>query len=319
MLAVSPLHGLRSRGDLMWGKVIKLKRTKFILVVFLLSVSGLGHSGETVVRYLTHEEFNVEENTYYKKLLLLALNKTKNDGDSVRLQPVRKDMLQARSIQAIANSGQVDLMWTMTSIEREETLLPVRIPLLKGLIGSRVLLIRPSDQVFFNNITSLAQLQGVLAGQGHDWPDVSILRANNLPVITSSSYLGLFEMLKKGRFDYFPRGVSEIGIEFSKGLYQGLVVESSILLQYPTAFYFFVHPDNTALAERLERGLRLAIADGSFDIIFRRHLATTTTIAFHQLHRRRIFKLHNPLLPQLTPINEPALWFQFVDNGEKPE
>ena len=46
---------------------------------------------------------------------------------------------------------------------------------------------------------------------------------------------------------------------------KGLAIEKHLMLYYEAPFYFFVNPQNKALADRLERGLKLAQADGSFD------------------------------------------------------
>lgn len=43
------------------------------------------------------------------------------------------------------------------------------------------------------------------AGQGFDWVETSVLRANGLPVMTSANSETLYGMLAAGRFDYFPR------------------------------------------------------------------------------------------------------------------
>jgi hypothetical protein len=49
---------------------------------------------------------------------------------------------------------------------------------------------------------------------------------------------------------------------------KGLVIEESLLLNYPSPIYFFVNKNDKALADRIERGLTIAISDGSFDELF---------------------------------------------------
>ena len=66
--------------------------------------------------------------------------------------------------------------------EREQALLAIRIPLFKGLIGTRLLLINATDQPRFDQITGGAQLRVLHAGQGHDWPDTDILLHNGYAV-----------------------------------------------------------------------------------------------------------------------------------------
>lgn len=48
-----------------------------------------------------------------------------------------------------ALAGTVDVFWSMTSKVLEETMFPVRIPLFKGLLGNRLLIIRKTDEAKF--------------------------------------------------------------------------------------------------------------------------------------------------------------------------
>jgi hypothetical protein len=115
-----------------------------------------------------------------------------------------------RSTVLIRSRQGIDLFWATTSLDREEALRPIRIPLLKGLMGHRVLLIQADDQDTFSQVKTLEDLQKLRAGQGADWPDTGILRSNGIEVVTSSYYDALPRMLAAGRFDFFPRGAAEV-------------------------------------------------------------------------------------------------------------
>lgn len=78
----------------------------------------------------------------------------------------------------------------------------------------------------------------------------------------------LIDMLASKRFDYFPRGLHEVYSEQKIAAEKNIVVEDSIMLHYPVPIYFFVNKNNVALANRIERGLRIAMQDGSFDELF---------------------------------------------------
>ena len=148
----------------------------------------------------------------------------------------------------------------------------------------------------------------MVAGQGLDWPDVSILRANGLTVTVGASYDGLFDMLNAGRFDYFPRGMNEPWTEVKAHKEKGFIVEEQLLLKYPAPTYFFVHKDNVALANRINEGLLLAIEDGSFDTIFYGHPANKGIFKLTNIKSRKVFDLKNPLLPTKTPLDDHRLW-----------
>jgi len=262
----------------------------------------------TLVRHIALQGKSTQTGYYYRDLLRLALEKTVASDGPYNLQDSKVNMRQGRAIKQLINAELLDVIWTMTSIEREKKLLPVRIPLLKGLLGYRVFLIGQDDQARFSKISTIEQLRSLYAGQGHDWPDTQIMRANLLPVITNSNYEGLFGMLQKRRFDYFPRGVAEAWAEVELHKGNNVMVEQSLMLQYPAPLYFFVNRKNKQLAARLERGLRIALNDGSFDRLFYQRLSPLTAANLLKLEQRKVFHLNNPLLPAKTPLTEKKLW-----------
>jgi hypothetical protein len=183
-------------------------------------------------------------------------------------------------------------MWDGSNKQREEELLPVRISLLRQLNDYRVFLIRAEDIDKFHAIKSLDDLRKLSAGAGVNWPSTDILRANGLPVVTSIAYEYLFPMLEVRRFDYMPRGIYEAWYEQRIHAAKGFVIEDSIFLHYSVPFYFFVNRDDTRLAERIERGLRIAMRDGSFDTLFNSFPAFRRSEAEISAGKRRIFELH---------------------------
>ena len=258
-----------------------------------------------ILIYQPPEVADDPRNRYTLQLLQLALDKA---GGDYRLQPAAKPMQQGRVLMELAQGRNVRVAWSMTSLEREAQLLPIRIPIYKGLIGWRLALIKSERRALLHEVRNLAELGRFNAGQGHDWPDTEILRGNALPVVGAPNYQSLFRMLALGRFDYFPRSLAEVWAEAEQQRAAGLVVEDSLALHYPSAVYFFVNPKDVALAAHIERGLELAIADGSFERLFQSFNGEYIQRA--QLGKRRILHLSNPLLPPQTPLQREELWFQ---------
>ncbi len=241
---------------------------------------------------------------YGAQLLALALGKS---GAAYALRAGNVVMPQDRALKSLEDSKGVDVVWCMTTREREQALLPVRIPIDKGLLGWRVPMVRASDAERFKSVRSLGDLQAFVAGQEHDWPDVAILESNGLRVNRGTSYEGLFRMLAAGRFDYLPRSIEEAWDEQSARPALRLAIEAGFVLHYPAAKYFFVNKHNTALAAAIETGLRRAIQDGSFDRLFQQHNGKHIQQA--RLHRRSVIEMKNPLLPPLTPLSTREFWF----------
>jgi len=241
---------------------------------------------------------------YAKGLLRLILPKT---GHDYEIDPSAENSTTARVVEEL-NSGQLDICWFATSPDNETNMLPIRFPLYRGLLGFRVLMIHRGDQSKFDNINTLDDLKRVTLGQGFDWPDTQILEANGLNVVKVTKYDNIFYMLDGGRFDAFPRGVQEPWAEIESRPDLELTVEKHLLLSYTSPYYFFVQKNNRALAATLEKGLRAALADGSFAHYFFNDPTVKDVLQKANLKSRHIINLRNPLLPENTPVDDKQLW-----------
>ncbi|WP_339410156.1 hypothetical protein [Pseudomonas sp. EA_35y_Pfl2_R5] len=274
-----------------------------LLLVSLLT-PPLQADGSGTLRYPRRADGDEFRSIYALAQLKLALDKA---GSPLRLEPSQYSMEQERALVNLEHNDRLDVAWSMTSHEREQRLLPVRIPLDKGLFGWRIALLPKDRAQLLKDVRNLEQLRQFSAGQGHDWPDSEILRGHDLPVRVSSSYGSLFRMLQAQRFDYFPRSVIEIWDELEHPRAKHLVVDPHVLLHYPTAMYFFFSRKRPELAETVRIGMEKAIADGSFERLFQQHFAASLQRA--RLDQRQLIELHNPLLPSATPLQRRELWF----------
>ncbi len=293
--------------------LIELFRARGVLVcvVVLCLFSIQSEGAETKSRQVVIPRVdvtNAEHANYFVELLTLALSKTVSESP-FKINHSNKEMSQGRIISALEQGVELDVIWTMTSKQRESRLLPIRIPLLKGMMGYRVFLIRAEDQIKFSGIQTLDQLKRLRAGQGTHWPDTKILQSNGLDVVTTVKFELLFPMLESERFDYFPRGINEAWVELQHHGEKRIMVEPTIVLKYHAPMYFFVQRSDNALAERIERGLIQAIKDGSFDRLFYGFPGHQAIFNQEALRGRKIFELSNPYLSEATPINNPDLWF----------
>ena len=280
-----------------------VRRLTWLLALLLSAAPCLAAEG--VLRYPRAPVGDEFRPAYPLAQLQLALDKV---GSSLRIVPSQHHMEQQRALLSLEQGEAVDVVWTMTSLERERHLLPVRIPLDKGLYGWRIALLRADQPNLLQGVRNLNDLSRWRAGQGHDWPDTDILRGHGLRVEVSSSYESLFLMLEARRFDYFPRAVLEVEDELRHNRQRPLVADSHLVLHYPTALYFFFSPHDPQLAETVRQGLELALADGSFERLFQQyHGADLRRVA---LQRRQVIELDNPLLPPQTPLQRRELWYR---------
>lgn len=289
----------------------RLQRRHCLALPLLLAGPPLHAQPTGLVRVPRHISTVDPQLTYMRRIVELALTRA---GSRLEVRPTDLDMSQGRTlIELAAGRSPVDLLWTVTDRDREASrLLPVRIPIDRGLMGWRLLLVRRKELPKWAQVRSLKALSALLAGQGHDWPDTTILRANGLQVGTSSGYEALFRMLATGRIDYFPRSILEVDAELAGGRHPELAIAPDLMLHYPAAAYLFVSPTRPELAAELKAGLEAAVADGSFQRLHREQYAAI--IKAHPVSPQGVLRLSNPLLPAETPVLRRELWLQPGDS-----
>ncbi len=260
---------------------------------------------ETVVQYFPAGPIY----EYRWKLLELALSHAPVAGETVRLSPYTEEITQNRGMQLL-QAGDIDVIALGTNAEREERMLPVKIDILRGIVGFRVFVIRSADQARIAAMDAKALRTQLTFGLNSQWADLPIMRANGFTVETSASYENLFGMLVAKRFDAFPRGLNEASRELGERqqAYPQLAVEQTKALFFPYPVYFWVRKENPTLALRIERGLKAALADGSFRKLFESYHALE--IATLAKDKRQVIRLNNPVLPAHTPEPDTQWWWR---------
>jgi len=268
-----------------------------ILAAFCLAQAAFA---ETIITNLAKEP----KEQLALSVLKLALSKSM---PGAQFQSLPQFAEQERAVEYI-KEGKMSVMWAGTQPAYEQEMIPIRIPLEKGMLGYRIFIIRKGDQPRFDQVKSLADLKKFKAGQGRFWGDTAVLKASNLPVVTPVKYPSLFPMLDGNRFDYFPRAIHEPWSEVEAHKDLNLVVEKHILLVYPFAMYFFVSKDKPQLAEAIRSGFETAIRDGSYDKLFYSNPLVANALAQTHLKDRLVIRIPNPYMSAQTPTNRPELW-----------
>ncbi|WDP92270.1 MAG: transporter substrate-binding domain-containing protein [Desulfobacter sp.] len=246
---------------------------------------------------------------YRIELLTLAMDKTMATDGPYELEPFEAKMTHKRGLSLLERGTLINIVFLPATREMESRFLSVKTPILLGLLGCRIFIIRKKDRDDFSKIASLNQLKTTfMAGFGNQWADMKILEANQIPVIGTAQYENLFHMLSRGRFDYFPRGINEAfkEVKTREASHPDLMVEPGLALYYPYPVYFYVNYKDVRLADRIKRGLDRAKADGSFRRLFFRY--HNEIIRKAGLNNRKVFTLTNPTLPDDIPRPNVGSW-----------
>lgn len=219
---------------------------------------------------------------------------------------IQKSKKSAITLRRMLEAGKTDVIWATTSQALEDKFIAVRIPLYKGLMGYRTLLIQSGSQPIFDDINNLTDLQKVSLGQVHSWADTTILEKNGLNIVKVTKHKSLFNKLKKGDFDAAPRAIHETIQEAQ--VYDGFAAEQRLLLHYPQPMYLFVSAHKPELAHQLIYGLSKAVRDGSLDVLLYRESNVKQAIQELKRNKRTLIELANPDLPSKTPLGNKQLW-----------
>ncbi|WP_397599477.1 hypothetical protein [Silvanigrella sp.] len=282
-----------------------------IFIVFLFFIFTLQAKAIMIIKHNLTASENENSLSYEYAILKLILDKSKERYGEYQLVKSIK-MSQTRAFHELSKvDSEVNVIASMTSIERENKSSPIRICLFKGLLGVRIPIVLNSEKERIEKIKTYSDLKKLKVGQVFDWPDKKILEANKMSVIKTTVYTGLFPMLVLKRFDIFPLGALEVyQIEKEHEAKYKLNVIENWAIAYPTGYYFFVNQKNKILEERLNYGFMNAIKDGSFDEIFNKYNSNFLKIA--NLENRKIFKLKNPILPKTTVFKDKNIWHPLI-------
>lgn len=276
----------------------------FLFLLFGLQVASSSVNSTpapTVIQVVSRGDTNAD---YALQMLDLALSK----ADQPYEVKVKDGAYSTPRLRQDLIDGSIDVIWAATDQDMENNTLPVRVPLYKGLLGHRVLIVHQDNRDMFSNVRTFEDLKRYTFGQGYGWPDTEILAANGLDVVRVNKYNGLFYMIDGKRFDAFPRGIHEPWGEIAARPQLDLTVDDNIMLVYQMPYYLFVSPTRPNLAKTIEDGLKQAIADGSFDKVFFDYPMVQMVMEKAKLSGRRVFQLRNPSLPSATPLNDASLW-----------
>jgi ABC-type amino acid transport substrate-binding protein len=289
---------------------METRRSAFLLTLLLFSFAAASRAQVMTYIYHAPESSLDVRYLYHWEILRTALERTTPKWGAYRMVP-SEFMTERRQAFELKNAtGKLTVMYLSTTPDFEQHLVPIRIPVDKNLGGYCVFLIRRDEQQRFATVRSIDDLRRFTYGLGLGWVDVDILKADGFRVVTGSSYDGLFEMLVNKRFDVFLRAATEVLDEYGQRKESlPLTIEDSIILYYPLPMYFWFPKtaEGRRLAARAEEGMRMMIADGTYDRIF--DVYQRQKIERLRLKQRKIFRIANPFLGPETPFNDKRLWF----------
>lgn len=289
------------------GMPVKITKHYRVLVAGLFLLSGVANASSTapdrtlpVAVKLWNGNKTTSRQEYERDILTAVLTATERAQGAYKIEESRVDYPLAEDEASVFRSKGFDIFGTVAGnqkLAREQKII-IPSPLMKGILGYRILIIRKADAQKFAAIKSAAELKKLRMGIPATWADAGLFRHNGYPVEEKGSFNDLFQRLENNEFDYVTFGANEVtGVFTERAAKSGkLMIESSLLVYYPFPLVFYVNPKQPALAERVTTGLKAIISNGELDKIFNRYYGGL--LGPLQLTQRTRITLENPILPK---------------------
>ncbi len=232
---------------------------------------------------------------YIVNVLTRALELTESRYGTFELDVQRESTVQARQLLNL-EKGMADIIWMISNIERDERARPVPVPVIGGLYGYRVLMVRESDKRFSKPL-SLSRLRNLSLTQGPDWPDTLILEDNNFSVI-KNPYRAGFRAVRNHFADAYPRALHEATLELQDDITKNLKIDPHHLLFYPNPLFFYVNKENRRLAERITLGMKMLVDSGELQQLLKQ--TGFYKRAEDAFAARKVYELKNTVLSDLA-------------------
>ncbi len=240
---------------------------------------------------------------YKFQLIHELLEITRAEYGDYQIIPFDAEPSAKRQALLISQGKSLNLTWASPgTVIASADVISIPVDILKGLLGYRVCLINPE-----NFPATINRLDELIIGQGLNWSDVDIYRANEIGVRQGPSFEALFDMLAVKRYQCLPLGADEVVFTWreKKAEYPFLEMEQRLLIYYDYPIYLQVSKKTPELARRLELGLAKLIENGRFDALFDHYHAQDLELL--ALRQRRLFCLVSPYLPAAGQCTETPL------------
>lgn len=287
-----------------WHKLFCTGGRRILLGCFLgLTLQAL-HTQAAEPLVVSVKKPELKNNNYHLTevdIIKLALDKTLPTDGPYEIYEI-PSMNRARTLSALSNNIYPNLALMMSyddDVVAQNLLSYIDIPIDFGANSYRICLLRQDLKDEVSKVTTLAQLRKYTFGAGIGWLDVKILRQNDFKVIEQNSAQNIVRMTKAGRVDLFCRGFGEIFFELQHDVETtGLAYDETFALYYPLPKFLFFHKSSTKAFDRIRRGLVIADHDGSLKDLWIKN--NQLGIEKSKLNKRRIFRLQNPFIKNLS-------------------
>lgn len=285
-----------------------LKFISLFFLIFLLKVNTLW-AIDTV--RITNALSSMDKRLEYKSdVIKQALELTVPEFGAYEYKIINIRMNRHRALTTIIRGLPSNIYISPANEEWNKKTIPIKIPIRRGLLNYRLLLINKVDLPKFSAVNTRDDLKVLTAGVQSGWVTTEVLRAAQMDYVETQSFDGLFTLLDNQHFNYIPRAIYEIFDELKvrQDLLENVIIEPTLAIHLPMPTYIYVSPTEPRVAKRLEAGLRIMLENGDLDRTLQKFYADDIKRA--NLKNRKIIKIDNPYYKDNDLLDDKSLWYQ---------
>jgi hypothetical protein len=258
-----------------------------VFLIFLFCFQSSAEEREPLSLRLWDKNYDRPQTLAFVKL---AIEKAEPQYGKITIKRVELDTLTSAT-NALRSDQLIDAFVSGTDSEKETDLLPIFIPLERGLLGFRACMIKPKNQPLFTKIQQTRQFQEnqLYVGLGSAWPDRDIMLDNGFIIKHANNRPELIQMLTDNEMQCFSRSMMEIDDELRA--HKEFSAEKRLAFIYPFADILYMRKGAKQLHEALEHGLKLAIQDRSYFELFDHYYSNS--LQKYEFYFRKILVLEN--------------------------
>lgn len=266
-----------------------------------------GNSIDVIITTKSSSKIDVRDK-YTSEIFDTALRMSSDKYGPYKFIRKNISLIDGSSFYQLSRGDVINVVMSPATPDKDHLAIPIRIPIRRGIINYRLLVVNQNKLDLFKKVTNKAKLKRLTAGMHSNSTTGEIMKVLGFKIVEGASYDGMFKQLSLNRFDYIPRGVHEAydELELRKESINNLVIEPNIALYMPMPYYVYVSPKFPRLAERIEYGLEKMIEKRLIKKIFDQYYAEDIKRA--KLSERTIIDIGNPFLSPKTPFDRSELW-----------
>lgn len=283
-------------------RTVQASPARQILGALLLLFCASSTAAKDVTRVKHYDKgYSPLLQVYLTDVLRAALDKTEPEFGAYEIEFYSHYLSSNRSKIETERGTLLDVLFSTHwsgAFVNTNNVIQLEYPIFEGMLGLRRLIVTQGQYADFSQLQSRDDFLRFSAGQGSSWTDIEVLKANGIKVVESQLFDGLFPMLSKRRFDYLPLSILEAHTALqNKGTqFDNLLISDDVCLFYPMPFFLYVNAARPELAERLGKGLQLALNDGTVERLFAQHFHYIKP--FFTEGSKKLVVLRNPIMSE---------------------